>query len=559
MADGSLLDQTGEPKQTKNLHRRHPFWFWLLIAALLCLIAGFIAIEIVLYRAEPILKARVIDTLSTRFHSRVELDSFHVSAWKGIEVQGGGLKLYPYLLNSSTPLFAVDHFSFRTTWHNLLHTPMRVGHVSVNGLAIHLPPKEERKNVPGVTGNHGHIRIFVDEIDCRNATLVLGTSKPNKVPLDFEIGPLLLRSIGPGQPMEFDATLQNPKPIGDIHSIGQFGPWNADSPGDSPVKGEYSFSNADLGTLKGIGGILSSTGRYTGTLDNIVVDGETDTPDFRVTTSGHAVPLHTRFRAIVDGTDGDTYLEPVDAMLLHSHIVAKGKVVRVPNVKGHNIALDVVVDRAHIEDLLRLGVKTDPPIMTGAMRMKTKFDLPPGEAEVPNRLRLQGNFSVSGAHFSNDAMQAKVDQLSLRSQGKSKEAKEAKDGAPVEDVRSNMQGNFALRDGKLTITGLKYDVPGANINLDGTYSLDGDEFDFHGRARLKATVSQMVGGWKGTLLKPVDPFFKKNGAGTDVPIKITGTKSQPHFGLDFGHKDEKDAAPELKDKLKDSAPVSPPK
>ena len=45
-------------------------------------------------------------------------------------------------------------------------------------------------------------------------------------------------------------------------------------------------------------------------------------------------------------------------------------------------------------------------------------------------------------------------------------------------------------------------------------------------------------GWKSVLLKPVDPLFKKDGAGTEVPIKISGTKSEPHIGLDFGHKDE---------------------
>ncbi len=84
------------------------------------------------------------------------------------------------------------------------------------------------------------------------------------------------------------------------------------------MKGDYSFSNADLSTIKGIGGILSSTGRYSGTLGGIVVDGTTDTPDFRLSISGHPVPLHTEFHAIVDGTDGDTYLQPVKAQLLNS-------------------------------------------------------------------------------------------------------------------------------------------------------------------------------------------------------------------------------------------------
>jgi hypothetical protein len=74
--------------------------------------------------------------------------------------------------------------------------------------------------------------------------------------------------------------------------------------------------------------------------------------------------------------------------------------------------------------------------------------------------------------------------------------------------------------------------------MTGTYTLDGQTFDFRGKARLDAKVSQMTTGWKSILLKPIDPFFSKKGVGTEVPIKITGTESAPHFGLDFGHKDE---------------------
>jgi hypothetical protein len=47
----------------------------------------------------------------------------------------------------------------------------------------------------------------------------------------------------------------------------------------------------------------------------------------------------------------------------------------------------------------------------------------------------------------------------------------------------------------------------------------------------------MVTGWKSLLLKPVDPFFAKNGAGTFVPIKVGGTTAHPAIGLDFKHKD----------------------
>jgi hypothetical protein len=45
-------------------------------------------------------------------------------------------------------------------------------------------------------------------------------------------------------------------------------------------------------------------------------------------------------------------------------------------------------------------------------------------------------------------------------------------------------------------------------------------------------------GWKRFVLKPVDPFFSKPGAGTLLPIKITGNRAHPQFGLDRGAKHE---------------------
>jgi hypothetical protein len=41
----------------------------------------------------------------------------------------------------------------------------------------------------------------------------------------------------------------------------------------------------------------------------------------------------------------------------------------------------------------------------------------------------------------------------------------------------------------------------------------------------------MTTGWKSLLLKAADPFFKKKGKRTVLPVKITGTKSDPKFGL----------------------------
>ena len=129
------------------------------------------------------------------------------------------------------------------------------------------------------------------------------------------------------------------------------------------------------------------------------------------------MPLHTKFHAIVDGTNGDTHLQPVDAMLAHSHIVASGDVVRAQGMPGHDITLDVAVGPARIDDMLKLGVKTEPPVMTGDLTMHTKLHLPPGKESVIEKLHLQGNFQITNVHFTSEKMQAKVDELSLRGQG----------------------------------------------------------------------------------------------------------------------------------------------
>jgi hypothetical protein len=556
---------------------------WTFAGLLLVLIVLGIAAQIAIDRAEPELRARVVETLSTRFDSRVELDHFQVSVFRGFEVEGSGLRLYPHRFLTVQPLIAITKFSFRASWRSLFETPMHVAHVTVEGMAINIPPKDERLNghppVPGAVKPAGHIavtqavaanagtatsptaakpdtrpgiKIVVDEVFIQNVRLLIGTSKPGKLPLDFEIHRILLTSVGPGRPMKFDATLVNPKPIGDIHSSGYFGPFREDSPGDSQVSGSYVFTHADLATFKGIGGILSSTGKYQGPLNRLVVDGQADVPDFRLSTGNHPMPLHTVFHAIVDGTSGDTYLQPVQAQLAHSHFTVTGSVVRVPATKdhphGHDITLDVVMGNARIEDFLRLAVHGDPPVMNGDLRMNARIFLPPGDIPVPQKIQISGRFDVLDGFFSSDKIQKKIDELSRIGSGHPKDPDlHVSYPQPEDNIPAGLNSDFTLSGGVLNFPNLDFNVPGAQIDLNGIYSLDGSKFDFHGNAKLQAHPSQMTTGWKSALLKLADPFFAKQGYGTVVPIEINGTKSDPHFGLDFGRKEsEKQALPPAK-------------
>jgi hypothetical protein len=96
-----------------------------------------------------------------------------------------------------------------------------------------------------------------------------------------------------------------------------------------------------------------------------------------------------------------------------------------------------------------------------------------------------------------------------------------------------MHAHFSLASAVVTLPDLDYSVPGAHILLKGTYGLESGALSFAGTARMDATVSQMVGGWKGLLLKPADRFFRKDGAGTLVPIHVAGTREAPKFGVDL--------------------------
>ena len=522
------------PKRPRRVRR----WHWIIALLLLLTAAALVWIWILLARAQPILRTKIVETLSARFHGRVELGELRVWIANGVHVQGGGLKIFgatdpnPWAPGVQ-PLIEIGAFHFQSDVHSLLRDQMHISTVYVNGLTMNIPPKGDRQQMSNLHQGRGKIRMIVDQFVCTDAKLVINTAKADKAPLEFDITTLLMKDVGPGEPVPFAAVLTNPKPVGDIRSTGTFGPLDEESVRDTAVQGAYFFTNADLGTLRGIGGTLSSNGTYAGVLGRLEVDGQTDTPDFSLNVSGHPVPLHTEFHAVVDGTDGDTYLQPVKADFLRSSFTATGKVVRRKDAPGHDIELHVVLDHAFVEDLLMLGVKTDPPLMSGPVAMTTSFGLSPGPQDIADRLKLAGTFHIREGHFSSEKVQGRIDSLSERSRGEPKLARKHLE----ENVASELQGTFRLGEGVLTFSELRFRIPGTRADMTGQYSLDGKTFDIHGQLRLDAKLSEMMIGWKSILLKPVDPFFSKHGAGTEVPFKVTGTNDEPHFGLDFGHRD----------------------
>ena len=487
-------------------------------------------------RTEP-LRRLVVATLEDRLDSHVELEAFSVDLFPVVTVQGTGLTLRLRTVADPAvpPLIQIDSFTVHCGIVDLLRRPRRFKHVTLEGLVVNIPPGGLKKNGNPVASGFSRKEdspkespIIVDELLADGALLRIIPRREGKQPKEFAIHALTMRSLGIAEQMPFTATLTNPLPKGQIETSGTFGPWQKDDPGATPLGGIYSFQNADLGTIKGIGGTLNSKGAFGGALERISVKGETHVPDFHLTISDQPVALSASFETLVDGTDGDTYLHEVNAQFGHTSLTAKGAVTGTKGVTGRNVKLTVHIKEGRIEDLLRLAVKGGKPLLVGRVALLTDFELPPGDRDVIEKLRLAGTFDVDAAKFTDAVIQKKLSAMSHRARGRDA-------AAQAENVVSDLSGRFRLRDGSLSFSDLSFGLPGALVQLHGSYGLRSEAIALDGTLRMEATISQAAGGGiKGFLLKIVDPIFRKKGAGALVPIRIRGTREKPEFGLDVG-------------------------
>ena len=167
---------------------------------------------------------------------------------------------------------------------------------------------------------------------------------------------------------------------------------------------------------------------------------------------------------------------------------------------------------------------------TSSTTITAKLEIGEGERDIMQRMTVDGRFGVADAHFTSPSVQEKIDSFSRRGQGRPEDA-------DIENVVSGLAGNFRMANGSIDFSSLSFKVTGASVALSGTYALDAGQIDFHGKLFLDAKLSQTTTGTKSFLLKAVDPFFKGKHGGSELPIKITGTKDHPAYGLDLHHND----------------------
>ncbi len=501
--------------------------YWLIgCGALLALLT--IAPLLLVPSFERLARREIIKALAQRYQSDVEISSFHAGLFPTPHATAEGLKLRFHRRTDVPPIAEIQRITAEGSLFGIFgERPIHIHKVTLEGLMISVPPRN-RDELHEKPLKNPQANFVINEVVADGTTLRMIPALATKDPLRFEIRELRLYSSAVNQPVMFTATLVNPKPHGLVHTSGQFGPWNSEDPGLSPLQGKYTFRDADLATFNGIAGTLSSNGVYHGQLSHIECSGTTDTPDFSVSVGGRPVDLKTQFHALVDGMNGNTTLDPVTATFLHSSVVARGTVMNVPERKGKRISLDVMVKNGRIEDFLRLVAKGERPMIVGASTIHASFELLPGTQQVIDRLTLKGTFDIARGSFTDPDVQAKINGMSRRASGDPK--------GEIERVGTEFVGNLVLRNAIASFSNLTFAIPGARVDLQGSFGLRSQAIDFHGTVATQAKVSQMTTGIASFLLRAIDPLFKRNGSGALFPISITGTRAHPVFGLEFRFK-----------------------
>jgi hypothetical protein len=514
-----------DPRQS---HAGHRWWIKALAAAgiLLAIAAGILAYYF------PFSRKTVSESLLESFPGELKIDRFKVVylPHPGCIAEGVAFRLKSGSV-AVPPLVTIRKLTIQSSYLNFLVRPHLVSRIELDGLRVNVPLPMDAGSL---SSGQGTSVVTIGEVIAHDAVLNVARHD-DKTPLQFDIHDFSLESISAKAGASYRVDLRNPEPPGEIRSTGHIGPFQTRDFAETPASGEYSFDRADLSVFNGIAGVLSSKGKFAGSLGNLGVEGGADIPNFEVVHSGHALPLRARFVLAVDAINGDVVINNLTAMRGRTNIAVNGSVVHRDDMHGKFTSLNFTVRDGHIEDLLPIFVAghEHPSPLAGETNLTAQVTVPPSGKQFLEELALEGDFDISDGHFEKTKTKARVDKFSAAASGEKKETQANTPPADsTESVPAQLRGHVVLRSTIATMTDVSLSIPGAEANMHGTFNVISQKIDFHGTVRTSAGLSQQTSGIKSIFAKVLDPFFRKKG-GTVVPVVMNGTYRDPHFGLDL--------------------------
>ena len=514
-------------KSTRNFILRR----WVLVSTAVVAVAAASG-PILLALNWPFTQAAVTGALQDRFARDVKIRKFR-STFFPPGCVAEGIDFLHRKRKDLPPLITVDTLTIRTGYSGLLRIHKRVDDVQVAGLHVLVPPKSPdaaRQTFPLTNSTSGKT-LAIGEITADGAVLEFISAQPVEERFTLRIDRLTLDHVGQSDPVTFHARFQNTEPPGEIRTDGQFGPWNDDDPASTKLSGSYTYEHARLGIFEGIAGTLSSQGKFDGTVGHIDAEGNFDVPDFAIAGTGHVVHLASRYSAVIDGTNGDTYLTRVESHFGRTTVISQGDVKSHPGQHGKTVMLSMNVGQGRVEDLLRLFTGSVRPAEAGDVQLQTKVELPPGPQAFLRRLRLDGDFGIGGGRFTDARVQEPVNRLAESARGETK----GQEQVDPSIVLSNLKGHVSANGGIATLSKISFTEPGTLAEIEGTYNLVDKSLNLRGVLHTNGKLADTTSGFKSVVLKALGPFLKKKSISV-VPFEIKGTSSDPTFALDLDAK-----------------------
>jgi hypothetical protein len=166
--------------------------------------------------------------------------------------------------------------------------------------------------------------------------------------------------------------------------------------------------------------------------------------------------------------------------------------------------------------------------MSGPINFRAQVTFHSDQHPFLKAVNLRGNFSITEGRFTAPDTQQSVESLSARARG----IKNTSD-KPAETVDPALTASVSLSGGVAKFSEVSLEIPGARALMNGTFNVLNEKVDFHGTLKTAVELSDTTHGIKSILLKPLDPLFKRKHAGAAIPVEMTGTYSQPHFGMEI--------------------------
>jgi AsmA-like C-terminal region len=487
------------------------------VSAVIIVLCGGILCAAYVFR--PLLKnaieGRAVATLRSEFASDVRFQAFDISFSPRMHIVARGILIGN---NTARPLIQVATADAQSD----LLRPWHIRTLVLEGLALRIPTYP----LPAFAPPKSTWTVSIDELVAGHAHVEIQPSSSETTPLHFALNHLRVKNFNPSHAADFSAIVVSADPRADIQASGHLGPWNAQQPSLTPLQGTYTLPRCDLATLPGLKGILSSQGGFQGVLQRIEIAGDANAAQFSLSSSGRREPWHASFQAALDASDGSASIEQMNGVLQTTSFTASGVVHNVQDDGLRNIALNISVGPGRLEDIVPLAVKAKTSPVSGDLRVRGKLEILPGGQDILDRLRVDANFTAPNARFSSLDLRERLRNASRKAEG---HPNEAAAGSSI----ASIQGQVRLDNGVAQFSDLAFDLDGASARLNGSYQLASERLDLHGEVWLDAKLSQTATGAKAFFLKAAQPFFRSKRAGSRIPIKVTGTRSDPQFALNL--------------------------